>query len=156
MFSLWCGRVLAPFIQDQAQRRYPWQSPGMEPVPKPQHPSSCPTVPHPAHLCWISFVQGYFGECWDSLVNAVKAISLFPSLSSGGTFCAPLCQAWRQQWFFFGWILAGLGAGDCLFLSCKYRFPFGLFCSSKENIDSSTGQAGLCTGSSTLALLLFN
>lgn len=64
------------------------------------------------------------------------------------------CQTWRQQWFIFGWVLAGLGVGDSLFPSCKYRFPFGLFCSSKGNIDSSTGQAGLCTGSSTFALLL--
>lgn len=123
-------------------------------MPKSRHPSSCPIVPHPGHLFWISFGRRseYFGKCYKS-DQFISLLTLW-----WGFLCFSVthghCQAWRQLQLLVGWVLAVLGDGDSLFPSCKYRLPFGLLCSSKENINSSTGQVGLCTGNSTFALLL--
>lgn len=97
---------------------------------------------------------GEFGKCYKS-DQFISLLTLW-----WGFLCFSVthghCQAWRQLQLLVGWVLAVLGDGDSLFPSCKYRLPFGLLCSSKENIDSSTGQVGLCTGNSTFALLLVN
>ena len=95
------------------------------------------TAPETGHPCWSPFGWhlGYDGKCYKK--------DLFIPLS--GLWWNFACssathghsRAWREQWFLIGsvrTVLCGQG-GRPWFLSpsCKYRLPFGLWRSPKEN-----------------------